>query len=52
MDSGSYCTHHELLLNFAQTFKTGLQLHVVVVAALGDRGYDSNVVSFGADVVC
>jgi hypothetical protein len=42
---------HELLLNLAETIKTGLKLKVVVAVALGNGGHDGDVVAFGADVV-
>lgn len=43
---------HELLLNFAQTLKAGLELQVVVSIVLGDGRDDGNVVALGADVMC
>jgi hypothetical protein len=42
---------HELLLNLAETLKTGLKLKVVVAVALGDGGHNGDVVTLGADVV-
>ena len=44
-------THNELLLNGAETLKTGLELEVVVRGGLGNGGDDGDPVALGADVV-
>lgn len=42
---------HELLLNLAETVKTGLELEVVVGIGLGNGRDDGDVVALGANVV-
>ena len=43
---------HELLLDFTEAFKTGLDLEVVVRVGLSDSADNGDVVALGADVVC
>ncbi len=46
------CSYHKLLLDLAQTLETRLEFQVVVRRGLGDCGYDCDVVTLGAHVVC
>ena len=43
---------HELLLDFTEAFKTGLDLEVVVRVGLSNGADDGDVIALGADVVC